>query len=274
MIRLKELKGLSGCRIELLEESSGKYFVRKTSASLAYNERLAKQVAKQKAFTSSVAKAPEVYDVGFNEDGTLFCLMEYVHGVSFAEFLKLYPFRECLTIFENLLSLVFNMQRIHASETDHTGDIRRKIEELLSKKIGFEVLLERLEAQIPKDLDQVTTHGDLTFENILIDQHGDIYLIDFLDSFVDNTFIDLGKLNQELSLKWSVRKGAPDTDVAIKYQKLNQVFRSHCEKNNIDRQKLLYFSILTLLRILPYTTDSNERKIVHQKLELWQKELQ
>lgn len=47
-------------------------------------------------------------------------------------------------------------------------------------------------------------HGDLTLENIIV-KDDEVYLIDFLDSFYDSWFLDIGILLQDVQTMWSYR---------------------------------------------------------------------
>ena len=58
--------------------------------------------------------------------------------------------------------------------------------------------------------------GDLTLENIMLDDNKQIYLIDFLDSFYDSWMIDVAKLLQDLELHWSYRNQEIDFNLAMR----------------------------------------------------------
>lgn len=58
-------------------------------------------------------------------------------------------------------------------------------------------------------------HGDMTLENMII-QDGEIYLIDFLDSFYNSWLIDVAKILQDADVLWSYRT----------YEKLNANLKS------------------------------------------------
>lgn len=271
MIKLKDLKGLSGCQIELMEDSVGRYFVKKTSSSISYNKRLELQVIKQKAFKNDIIKTPVIFETGYNQQGYYYCLMEYIHGVTFAEYLNLYPFKDGLQIFDILLQLVFN--GIKSSEQNVSNLIIEKIDDLQSKNTGQEVLLEYMKKKAPGNIPLSFVHGDLTFENILISHDKQIYFIDFLDSFLDSPYIDLGKLNQELSLRWSLRHQKNSTSLLIKYQKLHKIFSDYCILKGVNNDLLNFFSMLTILRILPYTTNPVEIDLIEINLKKWQQNL-
>jgi aminoglycoside/choline kinase family phosphotransferase len=91
--------------------------------------------------------------------------------------------------------------------------IASKIEELKLKvtdninateKEYFFNILEYLKTNIPDmPLPVGTCHGDFTFSNILFGDNK-IYLLDFLDSFIESPLIDIVKIRQDTCFKWSV----------------------------------------------------------------------
>jgi serine/threonine protein kinase len=266
MTKIKDLKGLSGCVVELFEDNFGRYFVKKTSADTSYNNRLKAQLSKQRLFENNYIKAPQVYDEGYDEQGKFFFLMEYISGVTFAEYINIYPFSQSVHFFKMILegALGNNSKTFLKSVTE----IRLKINDLKGKISGYIEWFEYLENNVPDSIPHSLTHGDLTFENIIISSKGEIYYIDFLDSFIDSPYIDLGKLNQELSMNWSIRNSDPDNFLLIKYNKLFKYFSEFCSANKFIRH-LDFFSILTLLRILPYSNTPSELKLINNCLNTW-----
>jgi aminoglycoside phosphotransferase (APT) family kinase protein len=272
IIKLKDLKGLSGCSIELMEDEYGINYVKKTSASLAYNSRLELQVQKQASFRNELITAPAVLETGYNETGLFFCLMEYVHGITFAEYLNLYSFKESRDLFDIILNAVFNTTD-GRTDTEASGNIHAKINELKEKINGYDTLFERLEKLTPANISNVPVHGDLTFENILVSHDKKIFFIDFLDSFVDSPYIDMSKLNQELRLFWSVRHSNPSTGLLIRYERLADIFDGYCNSHRVNKEHLIFFSLLTILRILPYTSNNTDIDIIDKNIKKWEKEL-
>ena len=82
------LAGHSGCKIYLMEDENKRPFVRKFSKDINYNERLKLQCEKQKNFHSLILKAPKVLACGINEEGLFYFDMEYIHGITLAEYIK------------------------------------------------------------------------------------------------------------------------------------------------------------------------------------------
>ena len=97
-------------------------------------------------------------------------------------------------------------------------------------------------------------HGDLTFENIIINNNK-VYLIDFLDSYVDSPIIDISKIKQDLILNWSNRFEKPSNLNLIKNQWLNNYLDSFLQKMDLSIEAIELQKKITLLRILPYTNN-------------------
>ncbi len=242
MSNIFSLKGHSGCRLEL----SGNV-IRKTSRDIEYNSRLSRQMEKQKAFknTSSIY-SPEINDSGHDSDGLFFFEMEFINGISGSEFLlrcdsdQFFWFVDCL---ERQLNRSTGTEEIQISE---------QVLEKASSLDGFPIsLLEKVDWQVSSG----KCHGDMTLENMIVFEDK-IFLIDFLDSFVEVPSIDQSKILQDAYFGWSFREKGE-----IPYQKLLHIKRRF---SNPLHDTLL---LLHLFRILPYA-DSNTEKLVRKWIEI------
>lgn len=271
MHKLKNLKGLSGCTIELWQHKNGKYLVKKVSASIAYNKRLIAQLEKQQKFSLKGIETPEIYEKGYDENGLFYFFMEYIHGVTMAEYLRLNNFKKTLDVFDLLLDHVLNGCQT-AMEYISSTPVADKIDELILKLPDHTQLLQRMKRSIPSSIPKSQPHGDLTFENVMIGHNNHIYFIDFLDGFAETAYADIGKLNQELGLYWSVRFDHTP-DLVLLYNKLNEHFQKISEERGVNKQTSIFFSLLSILRILPYTNNPLETDLINKKIQLWQAQL-
>lgn len=98
------LGGHSGCQIYLIEDDDGKTFVRKISKDEDYNERLKAQSEKQASFKGEPVKAPVVLKQGYTEEGLYFFDMEYVQGITLAEYIKTMEIGKVKGLVESLVS--------------------------------------------------------------------------------------------------------------------------------------------------------------------------
>lgn len=102
-----------------------------------------------------------------------------------------------------------------------------------------------------------TCHGDLTFSNVLFSDS--IYLIDFLDSFVETPLQDIVKLRQDTRYHWSLLMTSHNYNTAH----ISTVFE-YIDKELEKRYKNAYFykyydmlQCINILRILPYVKEYN-----------------
>jgi len=245
-----DLKGHSGCKLVLINDDK-KSFVRKISKDINYNDRIKLQCKKQENFKHSQILAPKVLNKGY-ESGLFYFDMEYVNGLKYNEFIKVNNFEHIKTIFSTILEFIF--ENISAKNVSFKNEIQHKIDSLLKTNLIDNLIIDSLIMQSKKPIPTGYCHGDLTFENIIISKDK-IYLIDFLDSYIDSPIIDISKLIQEFDLNWSNRRNKFGMSSVIKNHflkgmLLEKISNSSIDKNVIDLQKKL-----TLMRILPYTSN-------------------
>ena len=243
------IKGHSGCKLLLIENNGGSY-IRKISADISYNIRLQMQCEKQSNFKHSQICTPEVFGNGYIDDLFYFD-MEYINGLSFSDFIIKKSFKESNLIFDKLLSFIES--NCLNTFVDPSGFITQKIEELSSKIIIDQNIIDFINEYKNIKIPNGYCHGDFTFENIII-HNNQIYLIDFLDSYIDSPIIDLSKIYQDLHLNWSNRMKNIDFLSSVR----NLYFKNHLDSfvnSNVlfDVNSVRLQQILTILRILPYT---------------------
>jgi hypothetical protein len=244
-----KLVGHSGCNLEFIRNGN-ETFIRKSSKSLSYNYRLESQCYKQQNFKHDIILAPKVLETGYI-DGFFYFDMEYVNGIRFNDFVKINKFQTVKYFFEIILNFISN--NFTEQTLNKHQEIKTKINDILSTNL--------VDVNVSKELLFLSNepirigycHGDLTFENIII-SNNKIYLIDFLDSFIDSPIIDISKLLQEFDLNWSNRNDFTINNLSIirngflKLELFNKLGSLDIKENTILLQKKL-----TLMRILPYT---------------------
>jgi serine/threonine protein kinase len=261
---VKDLKGFSGCKLKIYSSKKDDFFVRKISGSTDYNERLKKQMQKQIIFYQNFScdniKTPKVLNSGYL-DGLFFFDMEYINGVTLIEhILSSSPngLKEISSVIIKILSFFENTE---------TNDV-------IEASLRIKLKLDDIESKIKKNLKEINDlrnefvefsvkksfcHGDLTFENILYDKHSNsYYLIDFLDSFIENYFFDLVKLFQDLDGKWYLFRN-PKIDRELMDIKMFFIREFIWEKYVLNKNYAPFHqSLLKLnfLRILPYTNEN------------------
>lgn len=270
------LGGHSGCQIFLMEDDDGKVYVRKISKDKEYNHRLKSQSEKQASFCGDPIKAPKVFNQGYTEDGLYFFDMEYIQGVTLAEYVKTMEIGKVKGLVETLVSSLIPQKQVLVSEAQKkaVADIfGNKISGLHQNLFGNnEIVNQALDLLKTHDWSKLypsQCHGDLTLENIII-RNDRLYFIDFLDSFYDSWFLDVGTLLQDVQVMWSYRS---QDEVSMNTVLRLIVFRDLLldEIKKIDPNYVfeVYYSLLQkLIRIYPYTKDEVTYQFLNEKTSL------
>lgn len=244
----------------MLCEAGSDPFIRKQSTSLAYNERLKRQLLKQKHFNMDAVRTPAVLGAGY-DGGFFYFDMEYVPARKMAESIEHLDIDDIL----HFLDMLFESLPLRRKKPG------ARAAALFSRKIGAVTKnLPRREATVLeavrklRDFDFSTVPhsyccGDLTLENILVTENRRIYLIDFLDSFYNSWMIDVAKLFQDLEFRWSYRALPKDIHRELKLRIAKEVLVKKVVdlEEGVSKLYMIYHIILlNTLRILPYTHDA------------------
>ena len=266
---IRTLTGHSGCSVSLCLDGD-RYFVRKVSASPAYNKRFRLQIEKQNALSSVIA-TPRVLQQG-EAGGLLWYDMEYVQGHGFVSFAPLQAVSSIPAMVERLTEPLHRLAETATGSLD-PALFHSKIAELKTS-IGkspfystetqfLDDLLDRLAARSWRGIPQTLCHGDLTVENMLIRDDGSIVFIDLLDGNLESVWMDVAKLIQDLESGWSLRSilwhERPDATAKL----LRTISRYLADE--VTSQMTAYFPqlganlpalrALQALRVLPYVRD-------------------
>lgn len=271
-----EVKGHSGCQIDVVPEDSGIY-VYKSTADPKYLERLILQGEKQQAAGQKEyqhIRVPKVYDIK-RSDGIAVVKMQYVYSKNFIEFFEQAGFEQIeylIGALEYFIEHEISQSKLQTVSAnifqEKFADIsgKCKANTLFQNDERIAAILNRSE-QVFADLKDMLIpvglcHGDLTFSNILFNGNN-YYLIDFLDSFIETPLQDIIKIRQDTCYRWS----------QLMYTKRYDAVRLHIVFDKIDREIDTYFSnkyewyrtyypvmqLMNILRILPY---AHEEKVV------------
>lgn len=243
---IKTFKGNSGCTIHLMNDSVLGNFIRKKSSNIEYNKRLLLQYNKQKKFNSNIIKTPKIFREGFINKLYYFD-MEYVIGTKFSDYISQNVVREIYPHINTIINFIKSNNIIKNIDIDHI--INDKVNEISSKTNTTFINDFNI-----KNISLSYCHGDLTFENIIINSKGDLYLIDFLDSFINTNLIDYSKILQDLIFLWSWRNenNKPYSKILLIQEYISKKISN--EEYNISYQLMR----LNLLRILPYIKKDNK----------------
>lgn len=243
---IKRLTGHSGCKVLLCSDESGRKLVRKISSSKDYNLRLVSQCEKQKDFkSSSGAQTPNVFRQGYL-NRLFYFDMDYIQGKLMSDRVDLLDAQSLDPYLKTIVSHFEDDEHVYS---DMTSSIIKKTEDLkssLPKK--YEKYIEMVSSANWENLPAGNCHGDFTLENMIV-SNGKLFLIDFLDSFVDTKLLDVSKLLFDVRYFWSKRhlkrKAVVKSIFVENYITNTELYRNYNETIN----RLV---ILNILRIIPY----------------------
>ena len=258
--------GLSGCKLKVLSDD----IIRKYSSNENYNSRLIVQIDKQNFFSKHIftnIDTPKI--IKKYKDGLVYFDMEYIRGCNYYEYFSTISSFNIQNI-KNSLDEYFNFLVCNSHQYKREvarNKIKNKLLSLKSEKyfllIKFLIdYLDRIDINIRKSF----CHGDLTVTNILFHPQK-IYLIDFLDSYIDTFLIDLIKLKQDFYYHWTLKVNNVNSLRII--QCLNSIW-NHIEikyEQYLSTDIFHILEILNFLRIEPYLTNNNQRVILNNIIE-------
>jgi aminoglycoside phosphotransferase len=277
-----QLKGRSGCRVELLERE-GDVVVRKYSGSPSYNNRLMLQAAKQQSFRDGGGiggfDCPAVlrhHDGG--GDGLAWYEMEYVHAERYSDYLERMSVEQLKGIAQQLIAYFDRTRSSSKVECPDRSIFENKLLELRARI----KLTPSLDGKTIKDVFDFLSappneklyvgfcHGDFTLSNILF-THERLYLIDFLDTFIESPLQDIVKLRQDTCHRWIMMI---DQELPLhRLNKMSQIFGyidrlmiDYIEEDKVLRNWYRYFQAFNLARILPYLVEDEEIIFVQNNL--------
>jgi aminoglycoside phosphotransferase len=268
------LQGYSGAQLALHNDSSGRWFVRKTAVDEASSARLRGQAEKQRRLAAAlggVIRLPEVLMEG-EDGGRYFFEMEFVNATDGVTFLARAPFPDVKAFADSIcrylraaasapallpgcgLSL-FEANYVKVCDVaESTGAIDPA---LLSDLF---LVLNRTVRKMPSPAPTLC-HGDFTLENLLVDGSGAIWLVDALDAPVETFWQDVAKLHQDLEGEWYRRRHAPISKAVLDY--ISARVRAAVAEISPPYQGCHYTLLaMNFVRILPYTRSEAERDFV------------
>jgi tRNA A-37 threonylcarbamoyl transferase component Bud32 len=242
---IKELKGYSGSKILLMEDS--KIFVRKIGNVSRNIERLS-------TFKNLGLPCPDI----INYDEKYDCYdMEYIIGLDIKNYLTNHPTKYLKDFLVEVIQLLSN----NGKEVDYTEIYLKKL-----KQINFTCLdftLDNLMDVLPRRLPKTNYHGDLTLENVLYDTKKEKFvLIDPLTTEYDSYVFDLAKLRQDISCFWFIRN-----ESFLINNKLQQLYDELKRFDHFEDNSLL---ILMLLRVIAYLPPGQDFEyLINEANKLW-----
>lgn len=270
-MHVTDLGGHSGCRILLCETEDNSVYVRKISGNLNYNKRLVIQAEKQKAFVNGTVMAPDVLDSGYTEEGLFYFDMEYIQGITLAEYMKTIEIGKVRGLVETIVKKVVIPEAIEG-DVDESA-FHNKIDMLEKKLIPWnneivDQALKILRNHSWRRFVKTACHGDFTLENIIVKDNR-LYLIDFLDSFYDSWIMDISTLLQDVQTLWSYRMEEQiNINTLLRLIVFRDILIDEVRRSWGDHINEIYYALLfKLIRIYPYIKDRKTYDFLNEKTQ-------
>lgn len=273
---ISTLKGFSGSEVTLYEHADGSFLVSKKAVDKDRIERLRKQYKKHLFFfqkhDTELFKTPAIREVN-DADDTFFFTYDFVEGVTLRHFIEISSAQEIRMIIDKVVAMIdyFSKQDPFELELEHANfdqAVRGKIE-VNAKMCGLsqtyiDTLLRELQNVNVRE-GRMLSHGDLTFDNIIVDKDHTIWLIDY-DVFFPHVWLDISKFCQDIGGKWhEMELGEKQSNNKLLY--VRDYFLSQIEKIDSAYQDAHNFLMaLVFLRLYPYARVEQNKKAIYQKI--------
>ena len=283
-----EVKGHSGCDIEIVRDGLALYIEKSTQDS-RYVPRLVAQFEKQQhAFEQNNGRIriPQIYEI-HKTDNFAVAKMEYIYSQNFIDYFETAGFEEIHSFIDCISEFVekeITTSQVSAINSDMLlkkfEDVRSKVSQnpLFPGNAEIERMMDAA-SECFNALPHILTlpigrcHGDLTFSNILFSK-SNFYLIDFLDSFIETPLMDIVKLRQDSAYGWSklMFTGAFDsTRLQIISARIDDEIQCRFSKYDWYQDYYSSFQLMNFLRILQYAKEQKVAvyllKIINQLLK-------
>lgn len=282
------LKGNSGCEIN---DWFNNIFVKSCEGD--YTKRLIKQALKQIEYGNMYDnyKVPHIQSMSYYDNKSVPCFsftMDKIKGYNPLDIILKYPDTyESFLI--RLLPVIDNFIKDSPKERVPLYTIIDKIE-------SIEKTVRKSDNQYIKDIQSTVTqaitwiyrtlscypdgielpigkcHGDYTLSNVIYSNASEIYLFDFLDSFIESPLLDIVKLRQDTHFKWILTKCSDLTEDEINkvnegLDKFDKTIDDWYSNNKEYKSFYKLFQIINFLRIVPYLKDEASKTNVENALK-------
>ena len=269
-----EVKGHSGCQIDVVRED-GKLYIYKSTRDLHYLDRLQFQAKKQQAALGlelQHIRVPRIYEVR-RDSNSVTIKMEYIYSKNFLGYFEYAGFEQ-IAYFIKALRIFLDYEICHSPIQivkkevlwNKYEDVSRKI--LCNESLKDDRTVQNLLSKSKDVFSKVTDmrlpvglcHGDLTFSNIMFNGNN-YFLIDFLDSFIESPLLDIVKIRQDSAFLWSQLMILGDYDkirLQIVANKLDQEIVSYASQFEWYSY-YPYMQLMNFLRVLQY---AHEEKVI------------
>ena len=277
-----KIKGHSEFNVECCIINNCYYILKSSNKKNAI--RLEKQIKKQKTLYDNNflinCYIPEIYKKEESDDKIVF-YMEYIkNSVNLIDFLSKENSIKIDWLYNNVITIINSYINKCEMKQINKNILKKKIESV-AKNIKNNVIcipklkiIEKYLNYIEKNMELISNinipiglcHGDMTFSNLLVDTNNmKLYLIDFLDSFIETPLFDIIKIRQDTCFNWTINMCNFSFDqnkiiLILKYfdDKINNYF---C-KYDWYVKSYKYFQILNILRVIQYCKNDKIRDML------------
>jgi thiamine kinase-like enzyme len=269
-----KIKGHSEFIVKLIEWNDKKVISK--SSDEKNKERLKKQIEKQKFFYSNYMLKFEAKTVKILLDNDKEYLMEYIYfSENVIDYIQLGNITKIDWLINKMINVVEKYISFCKMEYIDEEVLLNKIKSV-DEKIKNNSYINYEDSYIKDNLKYLYNnsktiskvkipiglcHGDLTFSNILVDSSEmKIYLIDFLDSFIETPLFDIVKLRQDTKFNWIMKmyEGIFDKNsclISLDYMDLK--LDNYFKKYDYYKGTYLFYEKLNILRIIQYSKDNS-----------------
>tara|TARA_R110002110_G_scaffold274710_2_gene489944 strand:- start:196 stop:1020 length:825 start_codon:yes stop_codon:yes gene_type:complete len=270
-----KIKGHSNFEVKLEKLDNDNVVITKSSSPGEFY-RLSKQMAKQENFSNRYSEKFKVNTPKIIKNKNNKFYMEYIYfSENFIDFIVKGNVRKTNWFLKKIFTVIENYLLECKYDYLKKGIIKEKIDsvkENLSKNnyIKFDDSfiqeklkylydnIERIEnIKIPMGI----CHGDLTFSNILIDCNDmRLYLIDFLDSFIESPLLDIVKIRQDTKFYWVTNMYSDNFDknsIILTLNYMDKEIEKYFSKYEFFNETYEFFEKLNILRVLQYSKNDS-----------------
>jgi len=257
-----KISGNSNYKVSVVK--TDKLYIIKEGFTKEDTLRLQKQIEKQERFSESNKYTIKTAKI-INKDNTRYT-MEYIKSYDMINYLNTVEFNSIKNMINNIVKLVntfikeSDMIIIEKSLIiNKLNSINENLQRYHKNSIVIECinyLYENINI-FEKEIPIGACHGDLTLSNMLVDYNHNLYLIDFLDDFMNTPLFDIIKLRQDFKYKYVLQLYTGNYD-KIRIEQLFNYFDKLI--SNEFKQYSCYFKyldIMNYLRILQYSKNKD-----------------
>ena len=255
-----------------LGQSGAEILIKITNDVISVNKNVAKNLKLYDKLSAQYKKHQEMENESrffklprliseFNNNGFY---MEYINGASLGMYHYYSNFNQSQNVNDKLNKILHHIL-LDSKKIDKVA--LQSARELLNLKIAS------LQANTPRSIINILlpyfeslheyfsrstfligyNHGDLSFENILVKSHSEIYVIDPIPSPINSPLIDLGRLSLDAKYGWWNSSLNETIHSRSSNLELNERIEQLVKVHDIPLLDLVAFRLLSAFRIMPYT---------------------